>query len=92
MLYCFYRTSSDNHTFLFATYNSEPGREMFMNALLYYPLSLSLSIFLGRWSILVAFLNSVLIESWQYLLGSGLAQGPDVVMNTLGAAIGVLRV
>lgn len=28
------------------------------------------------------------IESWQYMAGSGLAQGTDVIMNTLGAAIG----
>lgn len=84
------RTPSDNHTFVFATHNSESGREMFMNALLYYPLGLSLTVFLGLWSILVAFLTSVVIESWQYLSGSGLAQGTDVVMNTLGATIGVL--
>lgn len=84
------RTPSDNHTFVFATHNSESVREMFMNALLYYPLGLSLSVFLGPWPILVAFLSSVAIESWQYLSGSGLAQGTDVIMNTLGAAIGVL--
>lgn len=84
------RTPSEEHTIVFATHNSESGREMFMNALLYYPLGLSLSAFLGPWSILVAFLSSVVIESWQYLSGSGLAQGTDVVMNTLGAAIGAL--
>lgn len=84
------RTPSEKHTFVFATHNSESDREMFMNALLYYPLGLSLSVFLGPWSILVALLSSVVIESWQYLSGSGLAQGTDVIMNTLGAAIGVL--
>lgn len=84
------RTPSEEHTFVFATHNSESGREMFMNALLYYPLGLSLSVFLGPWSILIAFLSSVVIESWQYLSGSGLAQGTDVIMNTLGAAIGAL--
>ena len=85
------RMASEEHTFAFATpYTNEFIREMFMNALLYYPLGLSLSVFLGPWSILVAFLSSVVIESWQYLSGSGLAQGTDVVMNTLGAAIGVL--
>lgn len=84
------RTPSEEHTFVFATHNSESGREMFMNALLYYPLGLSLSVFLGPWSILVAFLSSVVIESWQYLSGSGLAQGTDVVMNTLGTTIGAL--
>ena len=84
------RTPSEEHTFVFATHNSESGREMFMNALLYYPLGLSLSVFLGPWSILITFLSSVVIESWQYLSGSGLAQGTDVIMNTLGAAIGAL--
>lgn len=85
------RMASEEHTFAFATpYTNEFIREMFMNALLYYPLGLSLSVFLGPWSILVAFLSSVVIESWQYLSGSGLAQGTDVVMNTLGAAIGAL--
>lgn len=84
------RVPSDEHTFVFATHNSESSREMFMNALLYYPLGLSLSIFLGPWSILVAFLLSLLIESWQYFAGTGLAQGTDVIMNTIGVAIGVL--
>ena len=84
------RTPSEKHTFVFATHNSESGREMFMNALLYYPLGLSLSVFLGPWSILVAFLSSVVIESWQYFAGTGLAQGTDVIMNTIGAAIGAL--
>lgn len=63
---------------------------MFMNALLYYPFGLSLSIFLGSWSILIALIISISIEFWQYLAGTGLAQGTDVIMNTLGAAIGVL--
>ena len=85
------RTPSEEHTFVFAaSIGSEFFRELFMNALLYYPLGLSLSVFLGPWAILVAFLTSVAIESWQYLSGSGLAQGTDVIMNTLGAAIGVL--
>ena len=85
------RTPSDNHTFVFvAQYTNEFYRELFMNALLYYPLGLSLTVMIGPWSILIAFLTSVVIESWQYLSGSGLAQGTDVVMNTLGAAVGVL--
>lgn len=83
------RTPSDNHAFVFAAHNSESAREMFMNALLYYPLGLSLSLFLGPRSILAAFLTSILIE-WQYFTGAGLAQGTDVIMNTLGAAIGAL--
>lgn len=85
------RTPSEEHSFVFAAqYTNEFYRELFMNALLYYPLGLFLSVFLGPWSILVAFLSSVAIESWQYLSGSGLAQGTDLIMNTLGAAIGAL--
>lgn len=82
------RNPSDNHTFVFATNNSESAREMFMNALLYYPLGLSLTVLIGPWSILIAFILSIAIESWQYLAGTGLAQGTDVIMNTLGSAIG----
>ena len=85
-----HRTPSDEHVFVFATHNSESAREMFMNALLYYPLSLSLTVLIGSWSILIAFILSILIESWQYFAGTGLAQGTDVIMNTLGAAIGAL--
>lgn len=85
------RAPSDNYTFVFAAqYTNEFIREMFMNALLYYPLGLSLTVMIGPWSVLIAFLSSVVIESWQYLSGSGLAQGTDVIMNTLGAAIGAL--
>ena len=84
------RTPSTTHTFVWSVSGPEFYREMFMNALLYYPLGLSLSIFLGPWTILISFLLSSAIESWQYLSGSGLAQGTDVIMNTLGAAIGVL--
>ena len=85
------RTPSDNHTFVFAAqYTNEFYRELFMNALLYYPLGLLLTVLVGPWSILVAFLLSLLIESWQYFAGTGLAQGTDVIMNTLGAAIGAL--
>lgn len=83
-----HRTASDTHTFVFATHNSESTREMFMNALLYYPLGLSLTALIGPWSILIAFILSIAIESWQYLAGTGLAQGTDVIMNTLGSAIG----
>ena len=87
----FGRVASEKHTFqFFASYTNEFYREMFMNALLYYPFGLTLTVLIGPWSILVSFLVSVTIESWQYLSGSGLAQGTDVIMNTLGAAIGTI--
>ena len=41
-------------------------------------------------TISIGFLISVSIESWQYFAGTGLAQGTDVIMNTLGAAIGTI--
>jgi len=85
------RLPSDNHTFVFAaSKGSEFYREMFMNALLYYPLGLSLTVLIGPWSILISFIISIIIESWQYLAGTGVAQGTDVIMNTLGAAIGAM--
>ena len=85
------RTPSDTHTFVFtAPIGNEFIRELYMNALLYYPFGLSLTVLIGPWSILISFLLSVTIELWQYITGSGLAQGTDVIMNTLGAAIGVV--
>ena len=41
-------------------------------------------------TISIGFLISVSIESWQYFAGTGLAQGTDVIMNTLGCAIGTI--
>lgn len=85
------RTSSDTHTFVFsADIGSEFTRELYMNALLYYPFGLSLTVLIAPWSILISFLLSVAIESWQYYSGTGLAQGTDVIMNTLGAVIGAV--
>ena len=37
-----------------------------------------------------AFALSVLIETLQYLLGSGVTEVEDVILNTLGAALGTL--
>lgn len=82
------RRVTDSHTYCFFVCNNESFREMFMNALLYYPFGLTLTVVIGPWSILVAFLLSISIETWQYFAGTGLAQGTDVVMNTLGCAIG----
>lgn len=96
-LYCilFYtvlgRTPSDQHIFtFFAPYTNEFYREMLMNAFLYFPFGLTLSTLIGPVSILVGFVVSLAIESWQYFAGTGVAQGTDVIMNTLGAAIGTI--
>ena len=88
-----HRSGGEEHQFIFVSqYSDEFFREMFMNGLLYLPLGLGLSVFVGPWVILIAFLISVGIETWQYLAGTGLAQGTDVLMNTLGAAFGMLPV
>ena len=83
------RTPSSNHTFsFFSPSKYELGLEMFMNALLYIPFGMTFSVLLGCWTILIAFVLSLLIEFWQYRMGTGFAQGTDVIMNTLGAFIG----
>lgn len=85
------RACSDSHVFVWASgYSNEFWREMIMNAFLYVPLGLSLTAMIGPWSVLVALLCSVSIETWQYFAGTGLAQGTDVIMNTLGCAIGAI--
>lgn len=85
------RHPSSIHIFAFFSPNkNEFWREMFMNALLYVPLGMTVSVFLGSWTILVAFVLSLLIELWQFRMGTGLAQGTDIIMNTLGSAIGLL--
>ncbi len=87
------RQSSDAHQFLLiANYNSGFWREMLMNALLFFPLGLSIPYMLNsyKYSILIAFIVSLAIETWQYLAGTGVAQGTDVIMNILGVAIGGL--
>lgn len=65
---------------------------MIMNGVLYYPLGIALPYVTGkyRYSVLTGFALSVLIEAWQYCAGTGLAQGSDVIMNTLGVAVGGL--
>ena len=85
------RPPSDQHAFMFAApFSNEFFREMFMNAFLYFPLGLSLSVLIGPWAILAAFVLSLGIETWQYFAGTGLAQGTDVLCNTLGCAIGAI--
>ena len=86
-----HRTPSANHQFVwYAEIGDEFYREMLMNAFLYYPFGLTLSTLIGPVSILIAFILSLTIESWQYFAGTGLAQGTDVIMNTLGCAIGTI--
>ena len=86
-----HRMPSDSHRLVFfAAYASDFWREMIMNGLLYIPFGMCFSVLIGPWSVLVALILSVVIESWQYLAGTGLAQGTDVIMNTLGAAIGII--
>ena len=63
---------------------------MLMNVFLFFPFGLSLTVLIGKWSVLAAFLLSVTIEVWQYYAGTGLAQGTDVICNTLGCAIGMI--
>ena len=85
------RTPTDVHMFrFFAVYTDEFYREMFMNVLLYLPLGLTLTAVIGQRALVAAFLLSLGIESWQYFAGAGLAQGSDVICNSLGAALGAL--
>lgn len=84
------RVPSDSHMFVFVVqYNPEFYREMLMNVFLYFPFGLCLSTFISTWSILIGFLLSFCIEVWQFIAGTGLAQGTDVIMNTLGCTMGV---
>lgn len=86
-----YRVPSLNRQFMiFAPYSSEFYREMLMNVILFYPLGLTLTVLIGSWSIIVAFVLSFGIEVWQYVAGTGVAQGSDVLMNTLECVVGAL--
>lgn len=79
----------------FATYLIEEGVDIScvqqMNVFLYFPLGLTLSVLTGPWSVLMGFVLSLSIESWQYIAGTGLAQGTDVICNTLGVAVGMIH-
>lgn len=87
------RTPSEEHVFTWAAaYTNEFFREMFMNAVLYVPFGLAACGLIGPWGVLAGFLLSVGVEVWQYATGAGLAQGTDVLCNTLGAADGMLPV
>ena len=85
------RVPGDLHDYRFAAeYTNEFYREMLMNVFLYFPLGLTLSAVVGPWAVLVGLLLSFSIETWQYFAGTGLAQGTDVICNTLGSAVGTL--
>ena len=85
------RERTDQHTFVFfAERSNEFYREMLMNAFLYVPLGLCLTVFTRGWSILLALCLSLGIESWQYFGGLGVAQGTDVIMNTIGCTVGAV--
>ena len=84
------RAISERRVFIFSS-DPESGeffREMFMNALLYFPLGLNLSVFVGSRALLAGLVMSLSIEAWQYFAGTGIAQATDVVLNALGVAIG----
>lgn len=83
------RDPTTQHVFMFiAQYSNEFSREMLMNVFLYVPLGLTLSSLLGWKSVIVGFLLALFIETWQYISGAGIAQGTDVLCNTLGIAVG----
>ena len=87
------RTPSEEHVFTWAAaYTNEFFREMFMNAVLYVPFGLAACGLIGPWGVLAGFLLSAGVEVWQYATGAGLAQGTDVLCNTLGAAVGMLPI
>ena len=87
------RTPSEEHVFTWAAaYTNEFFREMFMNAVLYVPFGLAACGLIGPWGVLAGFLLSAGVEVWQYATGAGLAQGTDVLCNTLGSAVGMLPV
>lgn len=94
------RAVSVAHKFVFlAPYSNEFWREMVMNIVLYFPFGLflpyllklsSYSVYSYLYSVLCSFILSVSIEAYQYYTGTGLAQGTDIIMNTLGTALGGL--
>ena len=87
------RTPSEEHVFTWAAaYTNEFFREIFMNAVLYVPFGLAACGLIGPWGVLAGFLLSAGVEGWQYATGAGLAQGTDVLCNTLGAAVGMLPI
>lgn len=82
-------------SFVQAQKQREIYRSMLMNMLLFEPLGLCLPLALPkrythkvRTAILFAFMLSVFIEASQFFFRLGLCETDDVIMNTLGAALG----
>ena len=85
------RTPFGLHQFvMMAPYSDEFFRELLMNVFLYFPLGLTLGELIGWHRIWLALVLAIVIESWQYAAGTGMAQVTDVICNTLGAWIGVI--
>lgn len=83
------RSGSGNHEFLLvAAYSNEFFREMLMNVFLYVPFGVCLGQAAGKKTILIAFALSFVIETWQFIAGTGVAQGTDLICNVLGAGLG----
>ena len=83
------------HSFAAAKGQPELYREMLMNLFLFVPLGLSMPVAMSEkiryksgLTILTALALSCVVEYTQYRFGLGLAETDDVIMNTLGAAIG----
>ena len=93
------RECSEAHRFILYAH-SEPWDlipELYRNLFLFYPLGLFLPYAISKNSkternlvyYLIPLALSLSIEIWQYVFGTGVAQVTDVIMNTLGASIGV---
>ena len=83
-------------SFRLATKQPELYRAMFMNFLLFLPLGLSLPFALpsafrhkALFSLLAGLIITVSVETMQYFLRLGSFETDDIMMNTLGTAIGV---
>ena len=83
------------HSFLEAQTQPELYRSMLMNVFLFVPFGLTLPYALPnrcrhKWmtTILSAMLFSIIIETSQFCFQLGRCEVDDVIMNTLGAAIG----
>lgn len=90
------------YSFIEAKMQPEKYREMLMNVFLFVPLGLSLPNVLPQpinkpmqpaWiTVLTAFVLSAVIEFCQLYLRLGRCEVDDVIMNTLGAAVGTISV
>ena len=87
------REETGRHIFMLAApRSSEFFREMLMNVFLYFPLGLTLTNIIGCRSILFGGILSVVIETWQFMAGTGVAQGTDVLCNVLGIVVGSIAI